>query len=86
MKPLARELIEPLAVLPKERGRAGDRRTRWAVGGPVELAENDVAHPISGILEVVVGFVLHPHLSAGGQIGPEVRARDVEERADDVPS
>src|SRR6185503_3958007 len=78
------QLIEPLRVLARQPRGACNRGTRRAVGGTVQFGQHDVADTVPRVLEVVVRFVVDPTFAAAGEVAAQVRARDVEQRANDA--
>jgi hypothetical protein len=78
-------LIQPLRVLPRQSGCPGNRGNRTATVRAVQLGDDAMPDPVSGIPEILVRFVVNPRLAGGNEVLPQVCARDVEEGADQHP-
>ncbi len=82
-QPRLAQLIQPKTILPHQPRCPGDGRTGRATACPVQLGQDDVAHPIARVGQVVIGLILDPGLATARQIRPEVGAGHVEQRPDD---
>jgi hypothetical protein len=85
-KPAFRQFVEPLAVLAGEPGRPGDCRTGIGPGSQVQLGEHAMTNSVPGVLEVRIRVVLNPGLTDRPQILAQLLTRNLEERADHIPS